>query len=406
LQASREVAGLDGPATNLPAVTFVDWLIVAFTVLLGIRGYSRGFIVGVLSLVGFAVGAYVGTRVGPLLLPHGAHSPYASLFGLAGALLAGGVLAVGFEGIGFWARAVLRIPGLRAVDGALGAVLTGCVALGVAWIVGAIALQASGSLKLRADVQRSVILRALNQALPPTGGILNALARFDPLPSVAGPGADVPAPTRGILATAGVRAAGGSVVKIEGTACGLGIEGSGWVAAPDTVVTNAHVVAGESDTSVRLDGVGAALPAVPLVFDPKNDIAILHVGGLSARALALSGDPAPGTAAGILGFPLDGPYNEQPGRLGQTRMTETENAYGQGPVLRLIASLRGLVRPGNSGGPMIDASGRVVGTVFAAITNAPRGRAGGFAVPDAVVRHELGRAAAARHAVSSGPCAA
>jgi uncharacterized membrane protein required for colicin V production len=186
-------------------LTGVDWLIVAFTSLLAIYGYLQGFIVGVMSLVGFAVGAFVGTRVGPLLLPSGSHSPYAPLFGLLGALLAGGVLASGLEGVGVRVRAALRIPGLRAIDGLLGAVLTACVGLGIAWIVGAVALQSSGSRPLRVDIQRSVILRQLNEILPPSGPILHALARFDPLPSIAGPSANVPPPTRGILAAPGDR---------------------------------------------------------------------------------------------------------------------------------------------------------------------------------------------------------
>jgi hypothetical protein len=386
-------------------MTFVDGLIVLFTVLLALRGYTRGFLVGALSLVGFAVGAYVGTRIGPLLLPHGAHSPYAPLFGLAGALLAGGVLASGLEGLGWSARRVLRLPGFDVLDGVLGAGLTACVALGIAWIIGAIVLQSSGSPRLRADVQRSTILRALNGVLPPSGPILNALARIDPIPSVTGPPAHVPAPTRGILSTAGVRAAAPSVVRVLGSACGLGIEGSGWVAAPDLVVTNAHVVAGETDTVVEVHGRGPSLRAVPVLFDPQNDIAVLHVFGLSERPLSLATSPRSGMSAAILGYPLDGPFNRQPGRLGQTRLTRTENAYGNGPVLRQVASLRGLVRPGNSGGPMIDSAGQVVATVFAAITNAPRGQAGGFAVPDSVVRHELARALASHHAVSSGRCA-
>ncbi|HWD63802.1 MAG TPA: MarP family serine protease [Solirubrobacteraceae bacterium] len=386
-------------------MTFVDWLIVVFTVLLALRGYTRGFLVGALSLVGFGVGAYVGTRIGPLLLPHGAHSPYAPLFGLAGALLAGGVLASGLEGLGWSARRLLRIPGFDFLDGVLGAGLTACVALGIVWIIGAIVLQSSGSTQLRADVQRSAILRALNNVLPPSSPILNALARIDPLPSVTGPPADVPAPSRGILATAGVRAASASVVRVLGSACGLGIEGSGWVAAPGLVVTNAHVVAGETDTVVQVHGTGPSLRAVPVLFDSGNDIAVLHVYGLSERPLALAAAPHSGTAAAILGYPLDGPFNRQPGRLGQTRLTRTENAYGQGPVLRQVASLRGLVRPGNSGGPMVDRAGHVVATVFAAITNAPPGQAGGFAVPDTVVRHELDRALVTRHVVGSGHCA-
>jgi S1-C subfamily serine protease len=386
-------------------MTLIDWVIVAFTVLLAFQGYSRGFIVGALSLVGFGIGALVGTRIGPLLLPHGSHSRYAPLFGLAGALLAGGVLASGFEGVGRSARRVLRIPGFRLVDGLLGSALTACLALGIAWLVGAIVLQASGSVKLRKDIQRSSILAELNAVLPPSGPILNALARFDPLPSVAGPPADVAPPVRGVLATAGVRAAAVSVVRVLGSACGLGIEGSGWVIGHDLVVTNAHVVAGESNTVVEPRGTGASLPAAPVVFDAQNDIAVLRVPGLSAPALTLAADPRSGTAAGILGYPLDGPYNAQPGRLGQTQLTSTENAYGRGPVTRLISSLRGLVRPGNSGGPIVDATGHVLATVFAAITNAPRGHAGGFAVPDSVVRTELARALRHRGTVGSGQCA-
>ena len=385
-------------------MTFVDWLILLFTVLLALRGYTRGFLVGALSLVGFGLGAYLGTRLGPLLLPGGDHSPYAPLFGLAGALLAGGVLASGFEGLGLSARRVVRVPGFDFLDGVLGAALTACVALGIAWIIGAIVLQSSGSNQLRADVQSSAILRELNQILPPSGPILNALARIDPLPSVTGPPADVPRPTRGILAAPGVRAAKPSVVRVLGSACGLGIEGSGWVAGHDLVVTNAHVVAGETDTVVQVHGLGPSLRAAPVVFDPHNDIAVLHVPGLSEPSLSLASDPHPRVSAAIMGYPLDGPFNIQPGRLGQTQLTRTENAYGQGPVLRQIASLRGLVRPGNSGGPMVDSAGQVVATVFAAVTNAPPGQAGGFAVPNSVVRHELARALAAHHTVAAGQC--
>jgi S1-C subfamily serine protease len=385
-------------------MTTVDWLIVAFTVLLALYGYLQGFIVGMLSLAGFALGAFLGTRLGPLVLPSGSHSQYAPLFGLVGALLAGGVLASGFEGIGVRARSALRLPGLRAIDGLLGAAFTACVGLGIAWIVGAVALQSAGSQPLRRDIQRSAILRELDELLPPSGPILNVLARFDPLPSVHGPAADVPAPTRGILAAPGVRAARPSVVRVVGSACGLGIEGSGWAAGDALVVTNAHVVAGESDTVVQIAGNPPGLTARVVVFDPHDDIAVLRVSGLHARALALSSDPKSGTAAAILGYPLDGPFDAEPGRLGQTQRVSTDDAYGNGPVLRSITSLRARVRPGNSGGPMVDASGQVVAMVFAAITGPGSGR-GGFAVPNAVVAQQLALARSRSGAVSTGACA-
>jgi S1-C subfamily serine protease len=391
---------------NLRKVTAIDWVIVAFTGLLALYGYLQGFIVGALSLFGFALGAFVGTRIAPLVLPSGAHSQYAPLFGLIGALLAGGVLASGFEGAGVRARSALRLPGLRKVDGVLGAALTACVGLGIAWIIGAVALQSSGSAPLRRDIQRSAILGGLNQLLPPSGPILNALARIDPLPSVRGPAADVPPPTRGILAARGVRDAGVSVVRVLGTACGLGIEGSGWVAGPDTVVTNAHVVAGETDTVVQPGGHAPSLSAHALVFDPHDDIAVVHVSGLNLPSLRLAPDAPPGTPAAILGYPLDGPFDAEPGRVGQTQKVRTEDAYGNGPVVRTIVALRGRVRPGNSGGPLVSAAGAVDATVFAAITGGSRGSgSGGFAVPNSVVRAALAAARAHAVPVSTGPCA-
>lgn len=385
-------------------MTLIDWVIVAFAVLLAVRGYSRGFLVGVLSLGGFALGVLIGTRLAPLLLTQGDHSRYAPLFGLAGALIIGGILATCLEGVGRRIRAVLPIPLLRTLDGLLGALLTGAVALAIAWLLGAIAVQASGSRTLRTDIQRSVILQELDTVLPPSGPILNALARFDPLPSVSGPAAHVSPPSTRILASAGVRAAAPSVVRVVGTACGLGIEGSGWVAAHDLVVTNAHVVAGERNSVVEVGGEPPDLPAVPVVFDVHNDIAVLRVLGLDEAPLTLASDPAQGTGAAILGYPLDGPFDVQAARLGQTQLTSTEDAYGNGPVLRMISALRGLVRPGNSGGPLIDGAGAVVGTVFAAVTSAAAGDPGGFAVPNSVVAKEIARARNRDRAVSSGQC--
>jgi S1-C subfamily serine protease len=385
-------------------MTKVDWLIVAFSVLLAMYGYIQGFIMGVLSLAGFAVGAFLGTRLGPLVLPGGSHSQYAPLFGLVGALLAGAVLASGFEGIGARARVLLRLPGLRLVDGVLGAALTASVALGIAWIVGAIAFESTGSPVLRSDIQRSAILRGLNELLPPAGPILHALDRIDPLPSVHGPSANVPAPPPAIVAEHKIVAAGPSVLKVLGTACGLGIEGSGWVAAPDVVVTNAHVVAGEADTSVELDGNPPEIRAEVIDFDPRDDIAVLRVPGLHERVLPIAANPKSGTPAAILGYPLDGGFDLEPGRIGQTEEVSTEDAYGNGPVLRSITALRGRVRPGNSGGPMVDKDGQVVATVFAAITGSSSGP-GGFAVPNSLVRTQLTLALARTRAVGTGQCA-
>jgi S1-C subfamily serine protease len=381
-------------------VTGLDWLIVAFAALLALHGFRQGFIVGALSFAGFAAGAFVGTRVGPQLLPQGSASPYAPAFGLIGALLAGAILASGLEGLGLRLRRSLVIPGLGVLDGALGAALSAVVALGVIWIAAAVAAQAPGELSLRRDIQRSVILRSLNNLLPPSGPILNALSRLDPLPSVAGPAPDVPPPEPRIAHLPAVHAAEPSVVRVLGTACGLGIEGSGWVARPDEVVTNAHVVAGESDTVVEVGGHPPDLPAHAIAFDPHDDVAVLRVSGLTAPPLSLGPNPPSGESAAIMGYPQDGPFVVRAGRVGATATVETQDAYGRGPVSRLVTPLRGVVKPGNSGGPMIDAHGRVAATVFAGTTGG--GPAGGYGVANSVVASVL---AGAGGPVGTGPCA-
>jgi S1-C subfamily serine protease len=385
-------------------VTAVDVAIVCFTILMAAVGWRQGFLVGALSLAGFALGALLGTRLASAVVAQGSASPYAPLFGLIGAVMGGGLLAVAMQGMGLALRRRLwRAPGLGLVDGALGAVLLAALALAIAWLAGAVALQTPGARQLRADIQRSAILRKLNNALPPSGSLLNALARFDPFPQINGPRAEVAAPPKGIARDPDIQAAGASVVRVTGTACGLGVEGSGWVVEDGLVVTNAHVVAGEDDTTVQVRGEGSKLPAEAVYFDPRNDLAILRVGNLNGvPALRLATDTSVETPGAILGFPRNGPYDVRPARLGPTQTVLSEDAYGQGPVTRTIVSFRGLVRPGNSGGPVVNRNGRVLTTVFAASRG--NGPHTGYGVPNAVVRDALVQISA--DTVGTGACAA
>ncbi len=371
-------------------MTGLDWIIVAFAAILASFGFRRGFIVGVLSFCGFAIGAFLGTRLGPLLLPQGSSSPYAPAFGLIGALLAGGILATGLEGLGFMVRRALIVPGIGLLDGLLGALLGVALALGIVWILAAVLAQAPSQDRLRADIQRSAILRELNGVLPPSGSILNALARLDPLPSIAGPSPGVPPPTPRIARSPAGRSAARSVVRVLGTACGLAVEGSGWTAAPDEIVTNAHVVAGERDTTVQVGGRSPSLHARTLVFDPRDDIAVLSVPGLGLPTLALVSDPASGSGGAIVGYPENGPLDARPGRIGRTQSVLADDAYGRGPVSRLLTPLRGLVRPGNSGGPLVGGDGRVLTTVFAGTIGG--GPHGGYGVANATVSRLLSQA--------------
>jgi S1-C subfamily serine protease len=249
---------------------------------------------------------------------------------------------------------------------------------------------------LRADVQRSSILRSLNALLPPSGPVLNALNRVDPAPSLTGPTPPLAPPNAAIADDPEVLRAGRSVVRVLGTACGLGVEGSGWMAAPNLVVTNAHVVAGQDDTTVTT-GDGASLDAVAVHYDTGNDLAVLRIDA-SIPALSIATRPRRGETGAVLGYPENGPYALTPARLGDTRTVLSEDAYGRGPFQRRIAFLRGTVRSGNSGGPMVDSQGRAVATVFAATTSGPTG---GYAIPNRIVQAALQKASAP---VDTGPC--
>ena len=374
-------------------MTIVDWLAVALVLVAALGGAAQGFVWSSLSLVGLAVGAVVGGRIAPLLLAGGAHPQYAPVIALAGAV----TFALVFEVIGSTVGAALRRRErrfLREADSMAGVVAGALIGLVVVWVLGAMALQLPGQTKLRRAAQRSLVLRHLNAIVPP-GTILNALARIDPFPRLAGPPVPTQPPDPRVLRQPGVRAAAPSVVRVLGTACGLGVEGSGWVARRGLVVTAAHVVAGETDTTVTMVS-GRTLGAQAVAFDPRNDVAVLRVPGLSARPLRLA-DPKYGTAVAIVGYPQNGPFDVVPGRVGSTVTVLTQDAYGRGLVARTVTSLSGDVRHGDSGGAAVDASGAVQSTVFAARVNG----SGGYGIPAAVVRRDL---ANARVPVTTGPC--
>jgi S1-C subfamily serine protease len=379
-------------------VTVLDWAIVAFTIALALWGYRQGLIVGALTLGGFAVGAFLGSRLGPLVLSQGSDSPYAPLCGAIGALLVGALAAVTLEGLALaLRRRLIRRPILHRADGAGGAALIGAVALGLAWIFGAVALHAPGTTQLRADVQNSVILRELDQVLPPSGGVLNVLDRVDPAPSITGPATPMQRPDAKIAADPHVLHAGRSVVRVLSTACGLGIEGSGWAVRPNLIVTNAHVVAGADDTTVTTQS-GVELDATTVYYQPEDDLALLRVEA-ELPTLPMAGDGREGAEAAVLGYPENGPYTVTPARVGETRQTLSEDSYGRGPIQRTITALGGDVRSGNSGGPLLGKDGKVVGIVFAATTSGPRG---GFAVPVGEVRDALRHVSGGE--VSTGAC--
>jgi S1-C subfamily serine protease len=231
--------------------------------------------------------------------------------------------------------------------------------------------------------------------------VLDALARIDPVPQINGPAPNVSAPDSAVARDPDVQRASRSTVRVLGTACGYGIEGSGWVAANGIVVTNAHVIAGEADTTVQALGTGPGITARPIWFDSKNDLAILYVPGLTAPPLQLITETAKGTSGAIVGYPLNGPLDIQPARIGATTTVVSDDIYGGGPITRRMTTFRGIVRHGNSGGPIVDDAGRVRTTVFAAKSDSDNSR--GYGVPGEQIAEALARVDVNR-AVSTGNC--
>src|SRR5947207_8758216 len=278
-------------------MTLVDWLALGLVLLAALGGAAQGFLWSGLSLAGMALGAVIGGRLAPVVLPRGSSSPYAPAIALAGAV----TLALAFELAGSALGAAVRRRErryLRELDSVAGVFMGALIGLVVVWVLGVMALQLPGQTLLRDSAQRSLLLRRLDSIVPPRT-VLNALARIDPFPAFAGPPVPRQPPDRRVLQRPGVRAAAPSVVRVLGTACGLAVEGSGWVARPGLVVTAAHVVAGEHDTTVEALGSGSTLPATPVAVDARNDVAVLRVPELGARPLLLA-DPKPGTAVAIL----------------------------------------------------------------------------------------------------------
>jgi S1-C subfamily serine protease len=376
-------------------VDLVALVFVAFTALLGLR---KGLIAAALSLAGVVAGAILGARVAPHLLHGGSASPWTPLAGLVGAAFGAILLETAGALLGGRLRRALPFRPLLSLDSAGGLAIGAAAGLALVWVVGASALLVPGQTELRRAAQKSLVLQQLYDAVPPSR-FMRLLARVDPFPAIAGPAAPVEPPDPRLMRSPSVRRAAPSVVRVLGTACGLRVTGSGWVARSDVVVTAAHVVAGETDTVVEPSGAERAVAARVVAFDAHNDLAVLRVPGLALRPLPIA-DPHEGRAVAIVGYPENGPLSAVPGRLGPTAGVLTENAYGHGPVARTITSVRGRVRHGDSGGPTIDARGAVETTVFAARI----GSEGGFGVPSTLVRNLL-RDLGSR-AVSTGACAA
>lgn len=380
-------------------MSVIDLFIILFVVLVVARGARTGFLAGVFSLAGVVLGVSLGSRLAPLLIPENEGLVFRAGVTLASILafaVLGDVLA---RAIGRSIKSRLRGSASTKLDGLGGAVLGLVLSLTLVWVVGLFVLQAPTLAGIHPTLRDSQVLQALNKRMP-SQFFTEAVAKLDPLPQIRAPKADVEDPEEGIVQDPEVIETTSSAVRVTGLACGYGVEGSGWVAAPNLVVTNAHVVAGTTVTRVQTGGTGPQKRARVVFFDEKNDIAVLRVRRLGLPSLPLA-DPEVGEPVAILGFPENGPLDVRPGRTGETRRVISTDAYNNGPVERTVTSFRVYVRPGNSGGPSVNGDGEVVSTIFASRAGSSNS---GYGVPSQLIQERVDIAAQRRAPVSNGKC--
>ena len=391
----------------------LDLGLVALAVVVGVRGYRQGLLVGAASLVGFIGGALIGTRIAGPVAGLVAPGPARSVIGLATVLVA----AIGLEEllahVAVIGRDALRLRPLRVLDGVLGTVLSVAAMLVVAWLLGLAAIN-SPFTGLARQVRHSRILTAVDHLVP--NGVYPAFSSFlrivqtrDLPPVFAGlnlPLAPpVAAPVDGAVPARVVRADAPSIVKIVAAEpeCGQQTQGSGFVYAPGHVLTNAHVVAGARSVRVVSDGTGASigLGARVVLFDPSTDVAVLDVPGLARPSLAFHSPVASGAPAEVAGYPENEPFTATAARVAVRQFIIGPNIYSDATVTRQIYVLRATVRPGNSGGPLLAPDGLVNGVVFAASTTDP---ATGYALTAGQITAGARAGASATRPVTPGRC--
>jgi uncharacterized membrane protein required for colicin V production len=394
-------------------VNWVDVLVLVLALLAGTSGARQGMVTAAASFVGVLAGAVIGVRIAPSLIA-GYESPEVRV--ALGVSIVIVLVALG-ETLGvLLGRAVQRridAEALHRVDSFLGAVVQGVAALVVAWLVALPLTKSSAYTGLTGAVRDSTVLRVVDTMMPnvlrelpseltkllDVSGFPDVLAPFSPTPIT-----DVIPADPALLNSPVVRQARASVLKVRGRArsCSRALEGSAFVVAPQRVITNAHVVAGTDRVQVE-ETPDRTLDATVVSYDPQTDVAILKVPGLRAPVLQLASTPATSGLSGlVLGYPLDGPYTASAARVRDHIHLRGPDIYNTSTVVRNVLTVRAVVRSGNSGGPLLDGSGQVLGLVFgAAVDNDETG----FVLADDEIARAVAAAPRQNAEVSTGICA-
>ncbi len=392
-----------------------DLLDLALVVVAGafaVSGYRQGFIVGLLSFVGFVGGAVLGAQFGPVIsraiVGGQTQQDVVAVILLVSGAIIGQFIA---SSVGAALRQTMTSPSSTALDAVGGSAVSVLSMLLIAWAIGSV-LTASPFSPVVNQVNHSVVLGTMDKVMPPPAKTMfsefRRLLASGPFPQVfSGIGAaqlfTVSAPDPGVLNSPGYLAARSRVVKVQGTAlsCDRSIEGSGFVYAPQHVLTNAHVVAGVTQGPTVTMPDGTSYHARVVLYDPQVDIAVLYVPGLTATPLRFDGQAGAGADAVVAGYPLNHPFTAVAARIGGIQRAVGPDIYQTGQVDRQIYEIRAQVEPGNSGGPLLSPSGTVYGVVFAAAV----GEQGtGFALTSAEVASDASHGAAQTIPASTQGC--
>jgi S1-C subfamily serine protease len=393
----------------------LDLILIVLVVAFAVAGYRQGFIIGVLSFVGFigggAIGAVFGPKIARAVTTNTGWQAVTAIIVVFLAAMIGQLLA---SGVGVAMRSRVTWKPATLIDSVGGAVVSALAVLLIAWLIGSAVAYAPFPVISR-QVNNSAVLRAVDGLMPSQANLVfsdfRSLLESGPYAQVFGAlGAEgalaVGPPNSAVLADKGLREDEQSIVKVKGVApsCSEQIEGSGFIYAPDHVLTNAHVVAGVTeDQTVYV--AGQALPGRVVLYDPKVDIAVLYVPGLSDLNLPVlhwAGPARFGANAIVAGYPEDGPFTPAPARIGGSTLATSPDIYQTAQVTRQIYSVRALVRQGNSGGPLLNPyNGRVFGVVFAAATSVDDT---GYALTAAQVEGDANAGSSATAQVSTQGC--
>lgn len=396
-------------------VVLLDLLLLLLLAWQFVNGWRRGLTGTLLSILGLLAGAALGIAILPLLPMDSGFLGQHPLVRVAFAVVLLSVLVSLGHQLGAAAAIRLRTDSSgrlhrSLVGSALGAVLSLSVTALLVWAVG-VAVRGIPVTPITSAIGHSSVLRTIDRVMPSGASraflpLQQALDRQGFPRVFDGIGVErilqVQAPDPAVAAGPGVRAASASVLKVTaaGARCATSQEGSGWVVRPGLVVTNAHVVAG-SDTVRVEDRRGRRWSGRVVEFDPGRDIAVIRVTGLPLTALAQGAALTRGDDAVVAGYPLNGPFDVEPVRVRETLTARGADIYGSPGVTRDIYAVRGTVRPGNSGGPLLTASGRVVGVVFAKSTDDP---STGYVLTMGEVRPVLSDVTDSSRSVPTGAC--